>query len=92
MKNLSKYIHATIYVVAIVLLYSEYQCWLNPLDLKPEVNPKQHDGSQEFQRPIEFESSVEPMPDEDGVVRHMDAVESHNLGKEFEKELDQKID
>ena len=63
------------YVVVILLImlsgYSTYQQWLNPLDLKPERDPKQHDGSQKFQRPIDFESTVEPAPDEDGTTRYL---------------------
>ncbi len=63
------------YVVVVLLTllsgYLTYQQWLNPLDLNPEHNPKQHDGSQEFQRPIDFESTVEPAPDEDGTTRYL---------------------
>lgn len=63
------------YVVVILLImlsgYSTYQQWLNPLDLKLEHDPKQHDGSQEFQRPIEFESAIQPAPDDDGTTRYL---------------------
>lgn len=63
--------YAIIGVLTLISAYCDYQHWLNPLDLKPEHNPKQHDGSQEFQRPIEFESTVEPAPDEDGTTRYL---------------------
>ena len=66
----TKWIHVVLYSAIIVFLIMEYHRWLNPLGLKPEANPKQHDGSQEFQRPIEWESSIEPLPDRDGVVRY----------------------
>ena len=79
-------IKKVIYILLIVLLpiyyYNWYQHWLNPLGLKPEVNPKQHDGSQEFQGLRDWESSIEPAPDEDGVRRYLppDKLEQH--GKE----------
>ena len=52
------------------MAYIEYLRWLNPLNLKPEEKPKQHDGSQEFKPPIDWESSIQPAPDEDGVIRY----------------------
>jgi len=79
-------IKKVIYILLIVLLpiyyYNWYQHWLNPLGLKPEVNPKQHDGSQEFQGLRGWESSIEPAPDEEGVRRYLptDKLEQH--GKE----------
>ena len=63
--------YAIIGVLTLISAYCDYQHWLNPLDLKPEHNPKQHDGSQEFQRPIEFESAIQPAPDEDGTTRYL---------------------
>jgi len=51
--------------VSVCLLISAigaYQTWLNPLGLKPEVNPKQHNGAQPFAPPNVFESSV-TLPD-----------------------------
>ena len=63
--------YAIIGVLTLISAYCDYHHWLNPLDLKPEHNPKQHDGSQEFQRPIEFESAIQPAPDEDGTTRYL---------------------
>lgn len=60
----------------------EYLTWLNPLDLKVEENPKQHDGSQEFNPPREWESSIQPAPDDDGVTRYLNPWELHHHGKE----------
>ena len=67
-----KQVHIAIYVVITIAIaissWQTYQRWLNPLGLKPEANPKQHDGSQEFTPPVEFESSVRPAPNEYGVT------------------------
>ena len=79
-------LYIVIVIGLLVAVYIDYQRWLNPLGLKPEANPKQHDGSQEFQRPIEFESSVQPMPDEDGVRRYLDPWELHHHGQNGEPE------
>ena len=74
------------YIIVILCIsiagYTDYQRWLNPLNLKLEEDPKQHDGSKQFQRPIGFESSVQPAPDEDGTTRYLDPQELHKLGKE----------
>ena len=63
------------YIIIILLTFTsgwyDYQHWLNPLNLKPEQDPKQHDGSQEFQRPIDFESAIQPAPDENGTTRYL---------------------
>jgi len=88
-----------VYIIALLGIaisgYQQYQKWLNPLDLKPEQNPKQHDGSQEFRPPIDFESSVQPAPDEDGVTRYPqqdrvsgeDEVEIPSLSPEDVKDI-----
>lgn len=69
--NLYRYIfYITLVVCILITAYIEYLRWLNPLGLKPEANPKQHDGSQEFQGLRDWESSIEPAPDEDGVRRY----------------------
>ena len=82
----SKHIHASIYAIIVVAIavtgWDSYQTWLNPLGLKPEENPKQHDGSREFTPPIEWESAIQPMPDEDGVRRYLDPWELYNHGSE----------
>ena len=60
------------YALVVVLLaisgHQNYQQWLNPLGMEVEKNPKIQDGSQEFTPPVEFESSVRPAPNEDGVT------------------------
>lgn len=67
-----KQVHIAIYVIITIAIaissWQTYQRWLNPLGLKPEKNPKIQDGSQEFTPPVEFESSVRPAPNEDGVT------------------------
>ena len=72
MKLTIKQIHiltyATILLMALVAAYIDYQRWLNPLGMRPEQNPKQHNGVQEFAPPVDFESSVQPAPNEDGVT------------------------
>ena len=82
-----------IYVVTVLIIsitgYADYLRWLNPLGLKPEANPKQHDGSQEFTPPIEWESSIQPAPDEDGVRRYLDPYQLHHHGKETEPSTDE---
>jgi len=85
---LKTHIKLIFYSVVIIMIavsaYTKYQHWLNPLGLKPEENPKQHDGSQEFKPPIDWESSIQPAPDEDGVRRFLDPWELHQHGKESE--------
>lgn len=90
---------AIFYIVVVlslpVVAYKDYLHWLNPLDLKVEENPKQHDGSQEFQRPIEFESSVQPAPNEDGVTVYPQSEKEFVMSPEDQQvfeELDQKED
>lgn len=81
----SKYIHVAIYIILIVIIlvsgWITYQAWLNPLGLKPEEDPKQHDGSQEFNPHQEWESVIIPI-DEDGVTRHLDPYELWQHGSE----------
>jgi hypothetical protein len=63
-----QYLHYKVCVYIIVIVaagisgYIDYQRWLNPLGMKAEVNPKQHNGAQEFTPPTVFESSV-TLPD-----------------------------
>jgi len=75
-------IYAVIILGIAVTGYQTYQRWLNPLGLKPEANPKQHDGSQEFQGLRDWESVIQPAPDEDGVRRYLDPYELHKHGEE----------
>jgi len=56
-------------VVSICVISSSihsYYDWLNPLDLEEEVDPKQHDGSQPYKAPEQFESNL---TNDDGTVR-----------------------
>ena len=92
MRTSFKWIHLAVYALIITALVVEYHHWLNPLGLKPEANPKQHDGSRDFTPPREWESNLRPSPDEDGVTRFLDPWELHHHGKESEKELDLKIE
>ena len=68
--NKKQYLRYRIWVYLSVMIliaiggYHDYQNWINPLGLRPEVDPKQHDGSQEFQVQEQFESSITR---EDGV-------------------------
>ena len=70
----------------LISAYKDYQIWLNPLGLSVEENPKQHDGSQEFTPPRDFESAIQPLPDEDGVRRYLDPWELWQHGQEPEPE------
>ena len=91
--NLYRAIFYIVVVLSIpVVAYKDYQRWLNPLDLKVEESPKQHDGSLEFQGLRDWESSIQPAPDEDGVRRYLDPWELHKHGEESEKELDTEIE
>jgi len=84
--------YVTIIVCIPIMAYIEYLRWLNPLNLKPEEKPKQHDGSLEFQGLRDWESSIQPAPDEDGVRRFLGPYELHKHGEESEKELDTEIE
>ena len=84
--------YITLVVCILIMAYIEYQRWLNPLGLKVEENPKQHDGSQKFNPEQEWKSKLTPAPDEDGVTRFLDPWELHQHGKESEKELDTEIE
>lgn len=66
------------YVVDNVILYDHN----NPLKLKVEENPKMQDGSQEFKPPIDWESTVQPAPDEEGVTRYLPPDKLDQHGKE----------
>jgi len=82
-----------IYVVLVCSIatagWDTYKQWLNPLNMKVEENPKQHDGSQEFNPHQEWESAIQPAPDEDGVRRYLDPYQLHHHGKETEPSTDE---
>jgi len=84
--------YITLIVCIPITAYIDYLRWLNPLNLKVEENPKQHDGSQEFTPPIEWESVIQPAPDEDGVRRYLDPWKLHHHGKESEPKPKEKVD
>lgn len=92
-KNRANRYRSIFYITLIICIpiaaYKDYLHWLNPLNLKAETNPKQHDGSQAFQPPEEWESSIQPAPDEDGVRRYLDPYELHKHGKETEPSTDE---
>ena len=56
------YFYTYIVFMVCVSIYVDYQRWINPLGMKPEVDPKQHNGAQEFTPPTVFESSI-TLPD-----------------------------
>ena len=104
-----QYLHYKVCVYIIVIVaagisgYNDYQRWLNPLGMRPEQNPKQHNGAQEFTPPVDFESSVTPGPNADGVTVYVPLEELHDMAvdtdptlspedQEVFKELDQKDD
>ena len=62
----TKQIHIVLYLALLIAIsvsvYADYQYWMNPLGMKPEVDPKQHNGAQEFTPPTVFESSI-TLPD-----------------------------
>ena len=84
--------YITLVVCIPIMAYKDYLHWLNPLNLKVEENPKQHDGSQEFTPPRQWESAIQPAPDDDGVRRYLDPWKLWQHGKEPEKELDTEIE
>jgi len=67
----------------------EYLKWLNPYNMKVEQNPKQHDGSQEFQGLRDWESSIQPAPDEDGVRRYLGPYELYQHGNQETEDNEQ---
>ena len=73
-KEYKKYkLYAYVAVLALMLVngHVTYQNWLDPRGLTVERDPKIHDGSKEFTPPVDFESTVEPAPDEDGTTRYL---------------------
>ena len=88
--DLYRWIIYTALIICIpITAYIEYLRWLNPLNLKVEEDPKQHDGSQEFNPPRPWESAIQPAPDDDGVRRYLDPWELWQHGKEPEPESEE---
>lgn len=52
------YFYTYLVFMVCISIYVDYQRWINPLGLKPEADPKQHNGAQEFAPPTQFESAI----------------------------------
>jgi len=52
------YFYTYVVFMICISIYVDYQRWVNPLGMKPEADPKQHNGAQEFNTPSQFESSI----------------------------------
>ena len=70
-KKYKLYAYGAVLALILVNGHVTYQNWLDPRGLTVERDPKIHDGSKEFTPPVDFESTVEPAPDEDGTTRYL---------------------
>ena len=70
-KKYKLYAYGAVLSLMLVNGHVTYQNWLDPRGLTVERDPKIHDGSKEFTPPVDFESTVEPAPDEDGTTRYL---------------------
>ena len=70
-KKYKLYAYGVVLALMLVNGHVTYQNWLDPRGLTVERDPKIHDGSKEFTPPVDFESTVEPAPDEDGTTRYL---------------------
>ena len=70
-KKYKLYAYGAVLALMLVNGHVTYQNWLDPRGLNVERDPKIHDGSKEFTPPVDFESTVEPAPDEDGTTRYL---------------------
>ena len=70
-KKYKLYAYGAVLALMLVNGHVTYQNWLDPRGLTVERDPKIHDGSKEFTPPVDFESTVEPAPDEDGTTRYL---------------------
>ena len=66
--------------------WDTYKQWLNPLNMQVEENPKQHDGSQPFNPPRDFESSVQPLVEDGEATIYVspDKLKDYTKGDEVE--------
>ena len=70
-KKYKLYAYGAVLALMLVNGHVTYQNWLDPRGLNVERDPKIHDGSKEFTPPVDFESTVEKAPDEDGTTRYL---------------------
>ena len=70
-KKYKLYAYGAVLALILVNGHVTYQNWLDPRGLNVERDPKIHDGSKEFTPPVDFESTVERAPDEDGTTRYL---------------------
>ena len=70
-KKYKLYAYGAVLALILVNGHVTYQNWLDPRGLTVERDPKIHDGSKEFTPPVDFESTVERGPDEDGTTRYL---------------------
>ena len=70
-KKYKLYAYGVVLALMLVNGHVTYQNWLDPRGLTVERDPKIHDGSKEFTPPVDFESTVERGPDEDGTTRYL---------------------
>ena len=78
-KKYKLYAYGAVLALMLVNGHVTYQNWLDPRGLTVERDPKIHDGSKEFTPPVDFESTVEPAPDEDGTTRYLGPSELEAL-------------
>ena len=98
-KKYKLYAYGAVLALMLVNGHVTYQNWLDPRGLTVERDPKIHDGSKEFTPPVDFESTVEPAPDEDGTTRYLGpnelkavdglATEGHEISPEDQEILDE---
>ena len=98
-KKYKLYAYGAVLALMLVNGHVTYQNWLDPRGLTVERDPKIHDGSKEFTPPVDFESTVEPAPDEDGTTRYLGpnelealdglTTEGHEVSPEDQEILDE---
>ena len=91
-----KHIHILFYLglVATMVISGciQYQRWLNPLGLKPEENPKQHDGSQAFQPPEEFRSTVQPLSEDGSATIYVSPEQLKKYSEEEPEQVEEPVE
>ena len=98
-KKYKLYAYGAVLALMLVNGHVTYQNWLDPRGLTVERDPKIHDGSKEFTPPVDFESTVEKAPDEDGTTRYLGpnelealdglTTEGHEISPEDQEILDE---
>ena len=91
-----KHIHILFYLglVATMVISGciQYQQWLNPLGMKPEENPKQHDGSQAFQPPEEFRSTVQPLSEDGSATIYVSPEQLKKYSEEEPEQVEEPVE